>query len=148
MSTAPGRIMGKPSVKALRRGFREELPTLRPERLHRLQMPPVNCEIIHVEGAACNVPLRARRPVSESAFPYVPWWLDSSAAKIPRSLRPKKNPGNRGTEQPVNGKFRESAKGTQNYVECNPGEGNPTRPVVAPKHKCSTDNRNKFDELH
>jgi|SRR5271165_1123406 len=74
--------------------------------------------------------------------------LDSSAAKIPRSLRPKKNPGNRGTEQPVNGKFRESAKGTQNYVECDPGERNPTRPVVAPKHKCSTDNRNKFDELH
>jgi len=35
-------------------------------------------------------------------------------------------------KQPVNGKFTENAKGTQNYLECDPDERNPTHPVVAP----------------
>ena len=58
-----------------------------------------------------------------------PVWVRFERGEIPRSYWRKKNPDNRGTEQPVNGKFMERVKGTQDYVECDPSE------------------HNKFDEL-
>src|SRR5947209_9002244 len=39
-------------------------------------------------------------------------------------------------------------KGAQDYVEYHPGERKPARPVVASKHKRSTNDRYQLDEFH
>ena len=50
---------------------------------------------------------------------------------MPPSLGTKKAPGDHGTEQTVDGKLRERVKGAQDYMECDPAERKPARPVVA-----------------
>jgi hypothetical protein len=74
-------------------------------------------------------------------------WFDSSTAKIPRRLGAKKKPGNHGTEQTMDGELAERMKGTQDDVECDPGERNPA-PSCGSEHKRSTENREDLDEFH
>jgi hypothetical protein len=58
-------------------------------------------------------------------------WFELRIAKIPRRLRTKKKPGDHGTEQTVDGELMKRMKAAQDYVECDPGERKPARPVVA-----------------
>src|SRR6266852_8021300 len=66
MSTATGRIMGKPSVKALKRGFREELPTIWGD------VPPLHDDEPLTAYRRTITPLRKRRSSTSSTFSRTP----------------------------------------------------------------------------
>ena len=70
----------------------------------------------------------------------------SAGAKISIHLGAKQKICERRENQAVHSDLASGMKEADDYVECHPGQRQPSCPVAGAEHECSRDNRNETDE--
>jgi hypothetical protein len=86
------------------------------------------------------------KPIS---FPHlgVKKQVEELSGEIPGGLGAKKQPGEQGGEQSMHRELRDPIEDAHDYVECDPHERQPSRPVMPTEHIGSGNNRQEADEF-